>query len=264
MNTQEAEIIFQNKAITLSKEKLHFHTIQFLIEEDNAFLPYGSGVLIRIEDHYLICTAAHVTEDVPPIKLYVLTVDGVQFVRGGICNTDFRADINFDLSYILLDPTFGQLLTKTYQFLPLINISYPHIPKETANYMVSGYQGKTIWVKDGNTYTGSSHFLLSMAPEKVYKYHDLDPYKQYALSFSGKGVHLESNKKTAKIGDMRGISGCGLWTLKAIGVSGEMVLEYSLIGIMTSCKKAKYYILIANKIEFILADLERKGLVNLG
>ena len=40
-------------------------------------------------------------------------------------------------------------------------------------------------MSEGNTITGTSHFLLAMANEKLYRYYELDPIKQFALTFAG-------------------------------------------------------------------------------
>jgi len=74
MNIEEAELVFQQTALKLSKEKLHFHTIRFLAEKEVSqyiYSPHGSGVLIQIQDHYIIFTASHVTENMDDSSLYL-------------------------------------------------------------------------------------------------------------------------------------------------------------------------------------------------
>jgi hypothetical protein len=259
MTVKEAEFIFENEALNLSKGKLHFHTIQFLTKASSKFnydfKPYGSGVLIQIQNHFLIFTASHVTVNAQNEPLYINTRIGEQQVIGSCHQTNLNDDKLCDLAYIILDKMLGLLLSETYQFLPLTKISHSHIPKETTNYMVSGYPEKNVWQYEGDMYTGSSHFLLNMANEKVYKYYNLDLSKNYALSFSGKGMDILAKEKT-KIGDPYGISGCGLWYLQARPVLGKIILEYLLIGIMTEFKKSKYHILIGNRVELMFQDLE--------
>jgi len=101
-----------------------------------------------------------------------------------------------------------------------------------------------------------------MVNEKIYTYYHLDTKKNFVLNFAGKGVDLETGKKSDKINDPYGMSGCGLWYLQVRPEYGKMVLDYFLIGIMTSFEKYKYHVLIGNKIELIMADLEKTGLFN--
>jgi hypothetical protein len=258
-------LIFQNEALNLSKEKLHFHTIQFLEKKERFqynYKPYGSGVLIKIQDHYLVFTASHVTGNIGNGSLYFNTRIGVQQVVGSYYETDIEIDKHTDLAYIILDRMLGLLLSETYQFLPLTNICHSHIPKETTNYMVCGYPEKNIWEDEGDIYTGSSHFLVCMANQKIYTYYQLDLNKNYAVNFAGRGIDLTTCNKSNKIDDPYGMSGCGLWFLRARAIAGKMILDYFLIGIMTMIKKYKYHVLIGNKIEPIMIDLERIGLFN--
>jgi hypothetical protein len=213
MEINEAEIIFQNAAINLSKNRLHFHTIQFLIKENNSkynYLPYGSGVLVQIENYYLIFTASHVTETKDSKTLYILTRTGVNQIAGTCYKINKEKDEDTDLAYIVLDKLLGLLISETYQFLPLTKISHSHIPKESTNYMVCGYPIKNIWREEENIITGSDNFLLSMANEKIYNYYELNKEKYFILNFAGKGINIITGKKSKKIGDSYGLSGSGL------------------------------------------------------
>jgi len=145
MNREEAKLIFRNAAKKLSKEKLHFHTIQFLERKEKSqynYSPLGSGILIQIEDHYIIFTASHVTNNISIESLYINTRIGVQRIIGSYHNSNLGIDEYVDLAYIILDKMFGLLLAETYQFLRLTQISHSHTPKETSNYMVCGYPEK--------------------------------------------------------------------------------------------------------------------------
>ncbi len=265
MNIKQAEFIFENEALNLSKEKIHFHTIQFLTREKSKFIydykPYGSCVLVKIRNQFLIFTASHIPTDVPNNSLYVNTRIGEQQVIGFCHQTDFKSDSFLDVAYIILDKMLGLLISEKYEFLPIEKICHSHIPKETTNYMVSGYPVKNIWKNDGDIYTGSSHFLLSMANQKAYKYYSIDPEKNYVLNFAGKGIDI-IERNHDRIDDPHGISGCGLWFLQARLVAGKMVLEYVLIGIMALFKKSKYHVLIGNKVELIMADIEKELGIN--
>jgi hypothetical protein len=253
---------FDKAASEISKSKLHFHTIQFLVKDNKkpyGYRPHGSGVLAKIQDRYLIFTASHVTEDITVHPLYINTRVGIQIVVGFCRETDLKMEKFTDVAYILLDKMLGLLLSETYEFLPLDKISHSHRPLLATNYMICSYPEKNIRIDKATqmVYTGTSHFLLSMADEKVFDYYGLDKEKNYAIKFGGKGKDLESGVKTRKIDDPYGISGCGLWFLKPKIVNDKIQIDYYLIGIMIMFKKAKYHILIGNRIELIISALEK-------
>lgn len=263
MERADKQLIFCNAACELSKAKLHFHTIQFLKRSGKpgySYLPYGSGVLVRIVDHYFIFTASHVTKGAEIDKLYVNTRVGVHQVIGTCQEMDFERDKHMDLAYIQLDKMLGMLLAESYQFLELPKLSHSHKPKQNSNYMVSGYPAKNIWKEGEDIYTGSSHFLMSMADEKWLRHYNFDPGRNYGLSFAGRGIDINTDKKTEKIGDPHGISGCGLWYLQVRPEPGNINLDYVLIGIMTEYRNGKYHMLIGNRLEPIMADMEDRGL----
>lgn len=259
MEKHKANENFLKASADLSKTKLHYHTMQFLIKNEKPpflFKPYGSGVLVQTKDEYLIFTASHVTQNMHINALYVNTRVGIQVIIGKCYETDYKKDSNVDLAYIILDRMLGRLLAETYDFLPVNRIIHSHIPVHGTNYMVSGYPEKSTWEDSGDRYYGSSHYLLHMANEKVFAYYNFDIEKNYILSFSGRGIDTETGDKTSKIDDPYGISGCGLWYLNPTIFNETIGIDYFLIGIMVMFKKGKYHILVGNRIELIMNSLQ--------
>src|SRR5260221_5970031 len=207
MDIKGPEILFHDATLKLSKEKLHFHTIQFLIKgvkPPRNYSPYGSGVLIQIEDQYLIFTASHVTKTTDAGPLYVNTRIGIVKVIGSCHETNFELDKNTDVAYILLDGMLGLLLTETYQFLPLTKICHSHIPKETTNYMITGFPTEYIWEQGGDIFTGSANFLLSMANEKNINFINSNKEKNFVLNFVERGINIKKEKKIEKVFNLYG------------------------------------------------------------
>ena len=76
----------------------------------------------------------------------------------------------------------------------------------------------------------------------------------FILDMKGKGTDISTGKPSKIDDQFYGISGCGLWFLifNNNPTTGELSLDYRLIGIMTEFRKGKYYCLIGNKIRLIL------------
>lgn len=253
---------FERKASYISKSQLFFHTIQFLTKDNNSpngYKPDGSGVLVKIESYYLIFTASHVTENIGEKHLYVNTRIGLMTVSGVCRETDLKMEKYTDLAYILLEEKLAKLLEETNVFLPLSKITNSHRPLIANNYLVCGYPEINIEIdlEQRTVYTGMESYLLTLANEKVFDFYKLDRDKNYALQFGGKGIDLETGDPGIKINDPYGISGCGLWFLKPNITDNKMTVEYFLIGIMMILKKDKYHLLIGNRIELIIAALEK-------
>jgi hypothetical protein len=252
---------FDRLAMRLSRTHLHHHTIQILNVNKGgtvSYKPGGSGVLVQQGGRYFIFTAAHVTGDVATDGLFVNTRIGVRPIEATLDETDYHRDGMVDIAYLELEPHLAQLLTETYTFLPFEKIEARHVPPDQAGYMVSGYPEVNIDV-DPATHTvttGSSHFLLSMANDKPYEYHQIPRDACFALNFGGAGTDLESGAKEKGIKDPHGISGCGLWRLIPSWPNGRMSLDYRLIGIMFLVRRVKYHVLVGNRIELITDRIE--------
>jgi len=153
----ENEIAAFEKAMwEISKTKIHSHTIQFLVKDiskSHGYKPHGSGVLVLIQNQYLIFTASHVTEEMVQDSLYVNTRVGIQAVLGVSRETDLKMEKYTDLAYILLEKMLGILLSETYEFLPLSKITNSHKPILATNYIVCGYPEKNIRVDKTTTYS---------------------------------------------------------------------------------------------------------------
>ncbi len=248
---------FDRQASAMGKI-IHRHTIQFL-EKGGKYghQPYGSGVLVFLNNKCLIFTAAHVTENFDTTPLFVLSNKGIIPIVGYVRETDLDKDNQTDLAYIILEDAIAAILVQSYDFIPLNRLLHSHIPEHINQYLVVGYPERNIRAvpDEKRIYTGSSIFILTMSKENVYDHYRFDKDKTYILDFAGKGLDLESNGESEKIGDPHGISGCGLWLLSQKQNVDYFELEYHLIGIMTEFRKGKYHCLVGNRIEIIISAL---------
>ena len=248
---------FDSKAFEIGKI-IHNHTIQ-LLEKGGKYghKPYGTGVLVFIDGKCIIITAAHVTKDSDNTQLYVNSLRGIIPIVGYFRETDLDKDKTTDLAYIILHDDTAAILVPTYDFLPMSRIVHSHKPIISNQYLVVGYPEKNIRADSTQktVYSGSSIFLLTMSKNKAYEYYGYDVNKDYVLDFAGRGIDLETDKKSGKIDDPNGMSGCGLWLLTEKPDSDTFELHYHLIGIMTEFRKGKYHVLIGNRIEIVISAL---------
>ncbi|HET6256730.1 MAG TPA: hypothetical protein VFE32_21845 [Puia sp.] len=196
---------FDKAAWGLAKEKLHRHTIQILNHDESPYKyrPGGSGVLVQVNGRYFVFTASHVTELSKDIDLFANSKGKIVEITGDFTESDLSKNKNIDLAFIELDKGLGELLAKSYEFLPIEKIEYGHIPSKKERYMASGYPERNIRI-DAATHsiiTGSSHFLLTISDEKRYKYYRLHPKENLLLNFEGGGTDLETGERIRKIDD---------------------------------------------------------------
>lgn len=257
---------FDKAAWALAKEKLHRHIIQILNRDDESpykYKPGGSGVLVQIKGRYFILTASHVTELSKDIDLFANSQGKIVEITGDFNESDLSINKNIDLAFIELEKNLGELLARSYDFLPVEKIEYGHAPSKKDKYMASGYPERNIRIDEAthSIITGSSHFLLTISEEKRYKFYRLDPKENFLLNFEGGGTDLESGERIRRLDDPYGISGCGLWHLHPFISEGKLLMDYSLVGIMYMVKRDKYQVLIANRIEIVVQGLnDRYGL----
>lgn len=239
-----------------SKEKIHYHTIQFLVRGGKfGYKPLGSGVLVKINGRYLIFTASHVTENTGEQNLYISTPKGFLRVVGEARETDLEKDKHTDLAYIILEDVVGKALEEAYSFIPISMIKPFHQMEEQGRYIVIGYPVKNIRTEGKIVYAGSSTYLLQGSKDEAYEFHKLSKELHLVLNFAGKGIELTGNNKKKRDPEPYGISGCGLWLITAIPNNERVEFNYRLIGIMTQFRKVKYHVLVGNRVELLMEAL---------
>lgn len=240
----------------LSKEKIFNHTCQLLIKGGQyGYTPWGTGVLVGLEDNFYIFTAAHVTECINERTfLFVNTTQGLLPISGELNETDLSHDENVDVAFIRLDKNLVEILKLTYEFLPSNKICINHEPEATTQYLSLGFPEKNIKIDKENHIikTGSSSFLHKLKKDKVYEKYKFEKSLHFIVDYAGKGYDLLTNEKKSIIRRPHGMSGCGLWFISFKGVETDFKLEYSLIGIMTEYIEKPFDVLIGSKVNVII------------
>ncbi len=251
---------YDQAIVELAHKHIHNHTCQIL-SKGGAFgyEPYGSGVLVKIDQLYFIFSASHVLEKMEQEDLYINTPEGIKPIQGAVELTDLTKHDNIDVAYVLLDPKFGDLLEKKYKFLPkdLLRKKYDD---SGSVYLTMGYP--VVNIKDDpatkTIRTGSSFVIHPLAKDKVYEYYKYSRELHYVLQYAGKGTDLKTNQKKKINKAPHGMSGGGLWHITFFeDENSSLILEYNLIGIVFE-KQQKHFVHVANHIEILLDGIHQK------
>ena len=232
--------------------------------------PLGSGVFVTIGTLHYILTAAHVAEKHRnPNQFLVLQKNGKFLEIKGDCQyTNYRNLTKIDVAYIKISNELKVILSDSFEFLSQDKIIGSHQLMDAANYAVFGYPEKNVVKKkDGYIHTKASLYILKPLEEKVYKYYNFDYKLFYTMGFKGKGIDLQTGRKSRKLKKQNGLSGCGLWFMNVEKEEdGNFNVDFFLIGIMTDEPVGKYHCLIGNKIDVLLsaiANLDKNESANL-
>lgn len=233
------------------------YTCQFLkLESREDLRPFASGVMAELGGSHYILTASHVIEDWSnENKLFIEIENEVHIsVVGKACGTEMEKDKKLDVAYIKLKDEIVPILRRWYRFLPIERFLHHHKVFDEANYCAYGFpvanpkndKGKTI---------GAGYFVVPNQ-DKVFDHYGFDALSHYVLEMHGKPINIKTGQPEKLKVEHYGLSGGGLWyTQIECDDDCNITSEAHLIGIMIEFRKGKYYSLIANRIENLLAML---------
>ena len=209
----------------------------------------GTGTLFKFVDKYFIISAAHVLA--PLDKRYENKIGipiaknktEVRILRNCIISTPSDSEISYKYDYgiIELSVDLGKELEKNFSFLNEEHISFKIY--DTMNIYFSGYP--VSW-----TYFDNKTNILHTVPFKLMSrmkipqknYPDYDPNAHILAEYKDSYYFgAENNNKTVAEQDLRGISGCSMWT------DEDYTLDFwcpennlKIIGIQTGFMEAEY------------------------
>jgi len=248
---------FDQFAFEFGKEQIFKHTCQLLTKGGKyGYKPLGTCVLMTVDNKYFLLTASHVTKILETQFIYINVNSKFVIVSGLLRDTDLSKDKKIDLSYIQLETQVAEVLSQTYNFLNIDKIGHSHEPKNSHQYIVVGYPEINVSTEGKTVYSGANILLLAGAKNEVYDFYKFNKEAHFLLGFAGRGFDLETSKKSDKLGDPYGMSGCGLWHISAsFDIEKKLVCDYMLVGIMIGFRKGKYHVLIGNRIEYLIDAL---------
>lgn len=233
------------------------YTCQFLKLKSGSgkdLLPFASGVLAELGKSYYILTASHVIEDWSNDNELFIEIEGGGHISvvGKGCGTKMEKEEKLDVAYIKLKDAIVPLLKRWYKFLPIERFLHHEKLFDETNYCAYGFPVANQKNKDGKTF-GTGSFTIPNR-DKVFDHYGFNPLSHYVLEIQGKPINIKTGQPEKLRIEPYGLSGGGLWYTK-IECDDEcnITSEAYLIGVMTEFRKGKYYSLIANRIETLLA-----------
>lgn len=235
------------------------YTCQFLkLKSGKDLIPFASGVLAELGGSHYILTASHVIEDWSnDNKLFIEIEDGGHIsVVGKGCGTEMEKEEKIDVAYIKLKDAIVPILRRWYRFLPIERFLHHEKLLDEANYCSYGFPVANPKNEKGKT-IGAGYFVRPNQ-DKVFEHYGFDALSHYVLEMQGKPINIKTGQPEKLKVEHYGLSGGGLWyTTIELDDQDIFVSEAHLIGIMTEFRKAKYYSLIANRIETLLAMIHQ-------
>lgn len=238
-----------NEYFKKATEKIKIHTIQ-LFEDDDKDIHFssGTGVLINVNDEYMIVTANHVVSGCNG-NLKIL-LDGKPIIIDKSSNVSI-----FDMTYIKIDEPIVNEIKRHYTFLPSNRII--SLPENNIDLglICSGYP-KT-YQKNRRSFQYVEikptlvHISLVMAADEQYNVYSIDKKEDILLDYPLKFKFIETDD-LRQFPNPRGLSGGGLWKVYATPNS-NLEPQCFLVGIMSEFnKKYPNHVFSANRIESLI------------
>jgi hypothetical protein len=218
-------------------------TIHFLqIDKNNIPHPHGSGVLVQIDDHYFVFTAAHVIENADEtigvgfLENNFRTLGGTKLFN----KTSDRKTDKQDIGIIHLDDPTVQYLKTLYKFIGKEELGINQDPIFNPQYVAVGYP---VTKSKYNAYKNALHSVpfnyitFPVDPQKPIKV-DFNAVTQLVIHYDKNAARNYQSGLRQKGPDPYGMSGCGFWHLPVSGfVSGTE--EKKLVAILTDWPNGK-------------------------
>ena len=253
------DTLINEELTNLIQGDIGLSTCQFFKQDGQGGMnPFASGVMVEFGPSRYILTASHVIEDWSKAsRLFVPVGEAFVSFNGHAYGTEMDNKNRYDIAYIKLTPEVVTVLRLWYRFIPNHKMLHHNKSFFEPNYCVFGYPVSNKKKEGEKIKTfGSAYFCLP-CQDKVFKYYGLNPFNHYALEAQGKGVDIKTNKEVKHKTEYYGLSGCGLWYVDLDYKRNKMKSSAQLIGIMIEFRKGKYQCLIGNRLEIIMATIER-------
>lgn len=239
--------IEQFKAYQTEVAKVVYHsTIQFLtLNDQNIPEAHGSGVLVNIDEHFFVFTAAHVIEKYQD-KLYVGIDQNDALLLGGeylINNHYNRPKDTIDTGIIKLDVATIGKLKPLYAFITKEELGIDHMWQTQPQYLALGYPvTKTKYNPFKNSVKTEPFVFITMpAAAKEYDKNNCDPEHQVLVHYDKNAVVSTTTKLKNKGPHSHGMSGCGFWNTTTNGYIKQNG-EKKLVAILTDWPDKHYWI----------------------
>ncbi len=236
-----------------------YEHVQIESKYKTPFQSIGTGVLLYKNNRHFLVTAGHVIKDRNPFKIGFLEIDMFYNFRGDIFYIDpdkNKISENADIAIWELDSLTVNSLLEFYDFLSIDKLQLNHASETTNNYLFFGFP----WRKTHYNPIKQKlkvipyKFLTCCSDDKVYSLLKVNPISNLIFECKQRAIIDIKTGKYKRIGNLEGISGCGIWYLPKLYTSQTEIDDCHLIGIIFKQDLHKNH-LIAIKIDFVLLIL---------
>lgn len=239
--------------------KIRSHTCK-LVKDDNGYKIHGTGVLLKINNLYILVSAAHVFDDFDKLSI-PLEMGKTMFHPGGeiiSSSPGISREKDFiDIGILILDSESVTDLNSEYSFLDEKDILINQIFLEKEYYTIYGFPSS--WSKKSFT-RNSFHvrpFFQFTNPVNVNEYPKFgrNDYQNIMVNYDRKqSINVKSNSLNYGP-NLFGMSGCGLWYS-----NGDLFDEGStikLVAIMTDWPKENRQRIVGTRMDIVTEVLKK-------
>lgn len=214
-------------------------TCPFLTEDKRGYIKGdGCGVLITIDSHCFLITAAHVIDGLMD-KMYVPIGQDDAIELGGEmvinnANSRDRQNDEIDVGIIKLCEKSIQSLKLNYQFLTETDLEINHKTKLLPQYISSAYPVSRTKQKYNSDVISADPFIyITMPAEKsVYRRLGYSKAKSIVVHYGQNAVLNVRTRENLTGPNPSGISGSGLWHIPIQSIDSEMDSLKKLVAIL--------------------------------
>lgn len=236
-----------------------------LIKNYSDYKVHGTGVFVKIQNLYLLISAAHVFDDFH--ELFIPLGNGETLLKPGgklIINNSkvSRSNDDLDIGILILDDISVKDLIQSYDFVIESNLVINHDITYLHNYIVFGYPSS--WSKKSFSRSSfhSRPFINFTKCVDLAEYPELkrNEVLNIIVEYNRQETVNFKSKKFSFGPNLFGISGCGLWYLDPQNY--EENANPKLLGIMTDWPISNRRRLISTRIDAITELLRKSESLN--
>lgn len=234
--------------------KAQKYTTKLLVDHGMGYKVHGTGVFIKLREHYFLLTAAHVIDLYDNLKI---PLGSEQLLKpGGLIKYSnpekTRESDPIDIAFMKLDDYTVSELINHYNFLSEKNILINHETKKNF-YTFLGYPTTFSEYSILKSSFHSNVFFHSNYAEsqKTYTQLNRDQTRNIIIKYNRKKT-INTRKVEITMGpDLYGMSGCGLWFTNPLEISLSKS-EPKLVAIMTDWPIKNRTVVIGTKMNVII------------
>ncbi len=242
--------------IDIEYKKVKQHTIQLFVYNSKV-KPLGTGVFVKLKDDYFILSASHVLKDISNENLLYIKTNSKQILslQGDITSNRIESKDHLDAAFFKLTDQASIELLKYHKPLESKQIIINYYPIENEILITAGFPEAATSISSEGIDSRGIIMELKHSKPNSYSHHNVTSSRCILTDYRIKDLNTN---KYIKLEDPHGYSGSGLWTIKLTQVDEKLIPKLYLIGILYQYSKSKYYVLFAERMEFITREITRK------